>query len=189
MSSRISKHLLFTGISFFVILFFSLVMPSYVNGQDLTGGTCSVPYSDGQYGIFMNYPSHFFNTGADTTLQPPAWIASFSYQDGQGTAFLNRYDSLGDLDLDTDVRIETSNRVHPDNVVVDIPRNAFLADLPAKQFEYVYTNPNDGQVWVSYTALTVKGGEVYEYTFLAPREKFDFFINDITCMTNSLRIR
>lgn len=188
MSRRICKYVFFTGISFFVLVLFSLVMPSYVSGQDFTGDTCSVPYSDGQNGISMNYPSYFFNTGPDTTLQPPAWIASFSFQDGQGTAFLNRYNSLGDLEVDTNAAIEASNLVHPGNVRVDIPRDATLAGFPAQQFEYIYTNPN-GEVWVSYTALTTRGGAVYEYTFLAPRDNFDSFLNDIRCMTNSLQIR
>jgi hypothetical protein len=188
MSSEICKHLLFTGISFFVLLFFSLVMPSYVSGQDLTSGTCSVPYFDKDYGIAMNYPSYFFNTGPDTELQPPAWIASFSFQNGQGTAFLNRYNSFGNLEVDTDARIEASNQVHPGNVRVDIPRDATLAGFPAQQFEYVYANPNGGE-WVSYTVMTTRGGQVYEYTFLAPVHDFDFFLNDIMCMTNSLQIR
>jgi len=193
MPSQICKRPLFSGISFFALIFFSLVslllvMSSYVSGQDLTGGTCTVPYSDGQYGISMNYPSHFFNTGPDTTLQPPAWIASFAYQYGQGTAFLNRYNSLGNLEIDTNARIEVSKQAHPDNVRVDIPRDATLAGFPAQQFEYTYTAPN-GDVWVSYTALTTREGNIYEYTFLAPASTFNSFLNDIRCMTDSLQVR
>jgi hypothetical protein len=193
MSSQICKHPLFRGISFFALIFFSLlsllsllslVMPSYVSGQ----GTCDVPYSDMQYGIAMNYPSHFLNTGPDTTLQPPAWIASFAYQYGQGTAFLNRYNSLGNLEVDTNARIDDSKRVHPDNVPVNIPRNATLAGFPGQQFEYTYTAPN-GEVWVSYTVLMTREGSIYEYNFLAPATTFNSFLNDIKCMTDSLQVR
>jgi len=195
MSIQIWKQTFFNKISLFGLIFFSLLslvplaLPNFINAQDSTGGKCNVPYSDDQYGISMSYPSHFFNTGPDTTSKPPAWIASFAYQYGQGSAFLNRYNSLGNLVVDTNSRIDDSKRAHPDYVPVDnIPRNASLGGFPAQQFEYTYTAPN-GDVWVSYTVILTREHNIYEYSFSAPESTFKSFLNDIKCMTDSFKVR
>jgi hypothetical protein len=198
MLNRVKKHILHNEISFFFLIFvslFFLFVSNYVMAQGATHGECRMPYSD-TYGlsrISMLYPSQFSNSGRDTSSQVSAWFASFAYQYGQGSAFLDAKPSYGSLDLAMQNKKDVVNQLHPDNVPVNIPTYVTLPSMPeqqAQQYEYLYTSVN-GDMWVSYSVLFLnqRGNTVYEYNFLAPYSSFSGFLDDISCMTDSLQVQ